>query len=81
MTRKVYQNYITRRAQGSLGVSRQIGVHDKLYKQLYRSFGIANKVGYNMLSFLSFSFIAKNLIQSFNLAAQIYISGKFTGNG
>ena len=80
MTRKVYQNYITRRAQGSLGVSRQIGVHDKLYKQLYRSFGIANKVGYNILSFLSF-FVYCQEFKSFNLAAQIYISGQFTGNG
>ena len=46
MKRGVYQDYVTDRTQGTFhgGNKKCLGVENKLYNQLYRSFGLANKV-------------------------------------
>ena len=46
MTWGVYQDYVTNRTQGTFhgGAKKYMGIQNKLYNQLYRSFGLANKV-------------------------------------
>lgn len=46
MTWGVYQDYVTGRTQGTFhgGAKQFTGIENKLYNQLYRSFGLANKV-------------------------------------
>lgn len=53
MTWGIYQDYLTGRAQGGFrgGLAKYTRTQDKLHNQLYRSFGLANKVRYCVTKF------------------------------
>ena len=46
MTWGVFQQFVTARTQGTFhgGPKKSMGVENRLYNQLYRSFGLSNKV-------------------------------------